>query len=164
MVRPIWFMSSLAVLIPLAGCGLLMQLEMNDAIKQYNAKAPVVKLGDSRDAVLSLLQPTQAALSMRARKPMEAFTETSSGQASSIEIHYFRSGWVEDGRTTDDEFTPYIFRNGVLVGIGWAALGGPKTISSPPPQEMRVNVTGSVQQQPRAPITCIGTDGYLSCQ
>ena len=32
-----------------------------------------------------------------------------------------------DGLTTDDEFTPYIFNNGKLVGIGWQVLGGPKS-------------------------------------
>ncbi|MCH2386777.1 MAG: hypothetical protein MK240_01115 [Opitutales bacterium] len=32
-----------------------------------------------------------------------------------------------DHLTTDDEFTPYIFTDSVLTGIGWAVLGGPKS-------------------------------------
>ncbi len=44
-----------------------------------------------------------------------------------VEIYYMRTGWVSDGITTDDEFTPFIFNNGQLVGIGWASLGGPKS-------------------------------------
>ena len=38
-----------------------------------------------------------------------------------------RTGRQPDGLTTDDEFTPYIFNNGKLVGIGWHLIGGPKT-------------------------------------
>jgi hypothetical protein len=38
-----------------------------------------------------------------------------------------RSARQPDGLTTDDEFTPYIFNDGRLVGIGWQVLGGPKT-------------------------------------
>jgi hypothetical protein len=44
-----------------------------------------------------------------------------------IEIYYMRSGHQGDGYTTDDEFVPYLFHDGVLVGIGWEVLGGPKT-------------------------------------
>jgi len=44
-----------------------------------------------------------------------------------VEILYYRSGWQRDGIVTDDEFTPYIFNDGVLVAIGWTTLGGPKT-------------------------------------
>jgi hypothetical protein len=42
-----------------------------------------------------------------------------------------RTGWVSDGLTTDDEFTPYVFTDEVLTSIGWVALGGPKTTASP---------------------------------
>ena len=47
------------------------------------------------------------------------------------EIHFARSRRIPDGRTTDDEFTPYVFEDDVLVAIGWTYLGGPKTIGSP---------------------------------
>ncbi len=42
-------------------------------------------------------------------------------------IHYQRTGWVEDGMKTDDEFTPYIFADSTLVAIGWTVLGGAKS-------------------------------------
>tara|TARA_B100001057_G_C22305445_1_gene739954 strand:+ start:315 stop:593 length:279 start_codon:yes stop_codon:yes gene_type:complete len=45
-------------------------------------------------------------------------------------IHYQRTSHVNDGRNTNDEFTPYVFENNKLVAIGWAHLGGPKVLSS----------------------------------
>ena len=42
-------------------------------------------------------------------------------------VHYHRTGWTSDGLLTDDELTPYVFKNDVLVSIGWQALGGVKT-------------------------------------
>jgi len=44
-----------------------------------------------------------------------------------VEIYFMRSGWQPDGLTTDDEFTPYIFHDGKLVGIGWSMIGGSKS-------------------------------------
>ena len=52
-----------------------------------------------------------------------------------IEILYFRSGWQSDGITTDDEFTPYVFNDDVLVAIGWATLDGPKTQGQSRPRQ-----------------------------
>ena len=45
-------------------------------------------------------------------------------------IVYCRTGWVADGLTTDDEFTPLVFTNNILTSVGWAALGGPKTFAN----------------------------------
>ena len=67
--------------------------------------------------------PTQKSLSAKATKSPEAFMK----DGKKIEIYYFRSGWTSDGLTTDDEFTPYGFTDGVLTSIGWTSLGGAKT-------------------------------------
>jgi hypothetical protein len=67
--------------------------------------------------------PTQEGLPATARKPPESYKQ---GE-NIVEIYYFRSGRQPDGLTTDDEFTPYVFTNGILTAIGWAALGGPKS-------------------------------------
>ena len=45
-----------------------------------------------------------------------------------------RSRRQPDGLTTDDEFTPYFFRNGRLAGIGWHQLGGAKSHGQVVPQ------------------------------
>jgi len=44
-----------------------------------------------------------------------------------IEIYFMRSGRQPDGLRTDDEFTPYVFNDGKLVGVGWQVLGGAKS-------------------------------------
>jgi hypothetical protein len=72
-----------------------------------------VELGDSKEKVLALLRLTQEGLSADASKPPDKFIQ----DGKNIEIYYTRSGWVQDGRITDDEFTPYIFENGILTAV-----------------------------------------------
>ena len=45
-----------------------------------------------------------------------------------IQIHYCRTSWIPDNQFTDDEYTPVIFENGILIAVGWDRLGGPKTM------------------------------------
>ena len=52
-----------------------------------------------------------------------------------------RSSQQPDGLTTDDEFTPYIFTNGILTGIGWTVLGGPKTQGQVPQSPAHISHT-----------------------
>lgn len=113
---------------------------IDDAVGLYLAAAPSVKLGDSKQHVLATLAPTQDPLPTNARKQPDVFRQGN----SMVEIHYFRSGRQPDGLTTDDEFTPYVFTDGVLSSIGWATLGGPKShgqlIQPPPVMDQRVIV------------------------
>ncbi|MDG1950496.1 MAG: hypothetical protein P8J32_06825 [bacterium] len=46
------------------------------------------------------------------------------------EIVYVRSSNVSDDANTDDEYTPYLFQDGTLIGYGWTAVGGKKTDSA----------------------------------
>ena len=96
---------------------------ISGAIRAYEAVAPQVALGQSKAEVLAILQPTQAELSSRQTKPSESFME----EEVLKEVYFFRSRSFNDGLVTDDEFTPYVFEDGVLVAIGWTAIGGPKT-------------------------------------
>ncbi|MBI4002733.1 MAG: hypothetical protein HY348_13250 [Nitrospira defluvii] len=148
-----------------SGCSIQRAFEIDQAIEEYSAKSPAIKLGDSKDKVLSWLQPTQAMLSMHDKKPMEAFTDTSKGVASTIEIYYFRSARIPDNRITDDEFTPYVFKDGTLVAIGWTALGGPKV--PPPPPQTNVIVQEEhkfSQPPPKTNFTCFQTGPFMNCQ
>ena len=45
----------------------------------------------------------------------------------SIVTFYCRTAWIEDGKMTDDEYTPFVFINNELSAIGWESLGGPQT-------------------------------------
>ena len=46
---------------------------------------------------------------------------------SKMEIQYCKTSLISDGQNTDDEFTPFIFVNNKLAGIGWRLLGGKQT-------------------------------------
>jgi hypothetical protein len=102
----------------LTGCQAL-----DSSIRKYHQTAGQVKLGDSKDKALSILLPTQAKLPYDNRKTSDTYLEGD----DVMEIYYFRSGRQPDNLTTDDEFTPYVFKNGTLIAIGWKTLGGPKT-------------------------------------
>ncbi len=99
-------------------------------VDAYIAAAAGVKLGDSKESVLAKLGATQSKLSPLDVKLPEVFHK----DGKLIEVFYFRSGWQDDGITTDDEFTPYIFENGILKAVGWTVLGGPKTQGQSRPQ------------------------------
>ena len=96
---------------------------VNTSIDAYLSQAPRVKLGQSMDKVLSILQPTQANMPAKFAKPAEEFIDN----GKTKKIYFFRSRSFPDGLVTDDEFTPYVFEDGVQVAIGWTAIGGPKT-------------------------------------
>lgn len=121
----------------LSGCGAIQQASreqtaarIDEAIARYHAEAAQVRPGDSKEKVLALLQPTQFELQSNEIRPPEAVsTQTDSGKDSLIEIYFFRSSRHPDEGGTDrqgfplpDNFTPYIFTDGVLTGTGWTAL------------------------------------------
>ena len=82
-----------------------------------------ISLGDTKEKVIALLEPTQKYLSRGLKKRPEQFLR----DGEEIYIYFARTSRQADGLTTDDEFTPYVFRSGKLVAIGWSALGGPSS-------------------------------------
>lgn len=84
-------------------------------VDDYVGAAPRVTLGMSPLEVRSILGPSQSLLANTDLRHDEKYLE---GETV-VEIQYYRSGWQPDGRLTDEEYTPYIFRDGALVGIGW---------------------------------------------
>lgn len=109
-----------------SGCAVY---QINSAISKYYDVADKVELGDSKEKVLAILMPTQAKLSRSYRKSPEKYIK----EDIKVEIYYMRGAHQPDGLTTDDEFVPYLFNNGKLVGIGWEVLGGAKTQGQAPP-------------------------------
>ena len=108
------------LIILLTGC---VAAKIDSAIKKHENVVEQINLGDSKDKVLAILIPTQAGLSSRLKKPPEKYFKND----VVVEIYFMRSGRQPDGLTTDDEFTPYLFNDGKLVGIGWQVLGGATT-------------------------------------
>jgi hypothetical protein len=117
------------IVLSVSGCAVM----IDSAISKYNEKAPQISLGASKEEVLAILGPTQDGLPANARKQPEQYMK----DGVKIDILYFRSGRQPDDLTTDDEFTPYVFQNGRLTGIGWSCLGGPKSSGQVVP---RVNI------------------------
>lgn len=96
-------------------------------IDDYMAAAEKISLGMTKPQVVEILQPTQKRLFNTEIKQPDMYEK----DGAVVEILYFRSGWQPDGINTDDEFTPYLFKDGKLVSVGWTALGGPKTHALP---------------------------------
>ena len=109
----------------LSACANNQSIQM--AISAYQAQANNVQLGQSKAQVLAILSPTQASMPSRFAKPHEEYIE----EDKLKEIYFFRSRSFADGLVTDDEFIPYVFEDGVLIAIGWTAIGGPKTQAQP---------------------------------
>ena len=88
--------------------------------------APTINLGDDKNRTLSILVPLIQDLPANRKRPAEQFMKGD----DRYYIYYHRTGWVSDDRLTDDELTPFVFKDNMLVSIGWTALGGPKVVSS----------------------------------
>ena len=101
-------------------------MQIDDAVHKHKAVYHKINLGDDIDKVLDILFPTQENLpSSLVRLPDRHIKGT-----DTIIVYYFRSGRNDDGVATDDEYTPYIFTNRKLTGIGWSQLGGAKGVQS----------------------------------
>jgi hypothetical protein len=104
--------------------------QLDQAANRHREVAHLVNLGDSKNKVLSILLPTQENLPREAIRVPDRYLDGS----TTVEIYYMRSGRQADGITTDDEYTPYVFKNGILAGIGWQQLGGAKSHGKVVPQ------------------------------
>jgi len=111
----------LLFLLFLSGCG--PGISIDNSIADYKKVSQKIELGDSKQNFLNIIYSSQSELSAGYSKEPEKYIKND----VKVEIYYMRSGRQPDGLSTDDEFTPYVFNDGILVGIGWAILGGPKT-------------------------------------
>lgn len=62
---------------------------------------------------------TQATLPVDAAKEAEAFMLNGRSGPQKVRVYFFRSARMPDYRTTDDEFTPYVFHDRVLTATAW---------------------------------------------
>lgn len=97
--------------------------EPEAALAQARQAIGKVHLGDSKETVLSILSAPQGLSQLNLFK-REA--------PSPIGIYYLlRTNWMPDDCLTDDELTPFIFRDGILVSIGWRTVSGPDSFGTP---------------------------------
>jgi len=148
----------------LPGCALYQAKEVERAvdhgIAEFHSRSTKVKLGDSKEKVLMTLQPTQEGVPASYRRPSETFmADSRSAGKSIVEIHYFRSARIPDGLNTDDEFTPYVFRDGSLEAIGWTSLGGAKNVAKP----SQTTQTTVIRSPAPKPTTCYHFGSMTQC-
>ncbi len=108
-------------LIGLTGC-------IDIAISRHEKISSSIELGDSIKSVLPKLNNAMRGLSSDRKKRSDQYIK----RGVRVEIHYARSLRQPDDLTTDDEFTPYVFNDGVLVAIGWRTIGGVKSQGQSP--------------------------------
>jgi len=112
----------LACAMCLASCA----TSLNRSIDAHLSAAKQIQVGDSKERVLSILEPTRCKQKSTCYKTPDIYRDEKNRL---VEIYFYRCLWSGDSTITDDEWTPYMFVEGKLVSIGWTALGGPKSTS-----------------------------------
>ena len=97
----------------LAGCA--PSLVTQHAVEDYSTAASNVSIGDAKEHVLSILKSNQGLIPARFKRRPERYL--SYGEPT--EIHFVRTDLVSGISNVDEDFTPYLFRNDILVSVGW---------------------------------------------
>ena len=101
------------------GCG----NARHKAAPEAHAKAANdVYIGMSQYEFIQVMTPVTAKTQSQSMRSPKRYSKN----GNQYEVRYMRSGWLSDGRSTDDEYTPYLFQNGTLIASGWDAVGGMK--------------------------------------
>ena len=118
----------------------------------YASVKDQVRLGMSRASFNEVMRPVSDSTRSNWRRSDETFTEN----GSVVDIAFVRSSHVSDGVLTDDEYTPYVFRDGTLVAFGWRSIGGMKFTSADvikaEAKATKVNVSTTVNNNTSKPI------------
>ncbi len=97
----------------LIGCA--PSLVTQQAVADYQTVAPKVSIGDAKDHVLSTLQTSQDMIPAHFKKRPERYLS----YGVPVEIHFIRTDLASGMANADEDFTPYLFKNDVLVSVGW---------------------------------------------
>ena len=85
------------------------------AVTDYQTVASQISIGDAKEYVLSALHTSQQAIPAQFKKPSEQYLS----YGEQVEIHFVRTALTSGVENADDDFTPYVFKNDVLVSVGW---------------------------------------------
>ena len=110
-------------LLVLSGCAIANRSAVTSSYEEGQKK---VYIGMERRKFDRAMAENVSKTKRKHRRSSEAYQRN----GMTYDIVYIRSGFVLDDATTDDEYTPYLFQDGTLVGYGWAAVGGKKTDSA----------------------------------
>ena len=84
------------------------------AVEDYEKPTPRYRLV-TRGHVLAILDTSQQVIPLRFKKRPERYLS----YGEQVEIHFVRTGLESGISNHDDDYTPYVFKNDVLVSIGW---------------------------------------------
>jgi hypothetical protein len=101
------------VMVGLFGCA--PNTVTKQAVEDYEKAYSKISIGDARGHVLAILGPSQQVIPLRFRKRPERYLS----YGEQVEIHFVRTGLESGISNQDDDYTPYVFKNDVLVSIGW---------------------------------------------
>ena len=85
------------------------------AVEDYEKAYSKISIGDARGHVLAILDTSQQVIPLRFKKRSERYLS----YGEQVEIHFVRTGLESGISNHDDDYTPYVFKNDVLVSIGW---------------------------------------------
>ena len=88
---------------------------MHSAVLDYKVIAPKISIGDDKEYVLSMLIPSQASIPRQMQRKPEKFMNY--GEA--VDIYFLRTEINSGDLNSDDDFTPYVFKKGILSFVGW---------------------------------------------
>ena len=106
-------MAVIAVCVSVVGCAPTAVTQQ--AVTDYQTVASQISIGDAKDYVLSALHTSQQAIPVHFKKPSEQYLS----YGERVEIHFVRTALTSGVGNADDDFTPYVFKNNVLVSVGW---------------------------------------------
>ncbi len=111
----------------LTGCSLISNISdsitnsrIDGVISDYHRLSPQIHIGDPKGKVDEILGPLQDRLNATERRSHQSYLR----DGKLVEIIFARTQRVSlpVGMTTNAEFTPFVFLDGKLQGIGWTAL------------------------------------------
>jgi hypothetical protein len=85
------------------------------AVADYKSVASQISIGDAREHVLAILQTNQQVIPSHFKRLPERYLS----YGEQVEIHFIRTRLDSGGSNNDDDFTPYVFKNDILVSVGW---------------------------------------------
>lgn len=106
-------MAVIAACVSIVGCAPTVVTQQ--AVTDYQTVASQISIGDAKEYVLSALHTSQQAIPAQFKKPSEQYLS----YGEQVEIHFFRTTLTSGVENADDDFTPYVFKNDVLVSVGW---------------------------------------------
>ena len=106
-------MALIAVIVSLGGCAPTPVTQK--AVSDYKSVAAQISIGDSREYALAILQTNQQVIPSHFKRQPERYLS----YGEQVEIHFIRTGLTSGADNLDDDFTPYVFKNDVLMSVGW---------------------------------------------